>query len=264
MGCTLPSTTLKKKTYFPDCLKYRLKGYLISKMTIFIYLFALMLAFFQKPILGLTCSSMYTTRFKTNKLVNIHHSFQLNAFGRPLFGSTSTTSDLKILLRKLVRGTKNGVVTSSEKRQQVANIVKNLEKQNRIRKLTSSKLLDGSWRLLYTTNSGSSAGKIGPFVGEVEQAITLGKKKYLNYVRLPGIEAYLSATWDNLSDTRWRVKFETIVVSILGIKVQEKSLEGAVGTWRMTYQDEDLRILYAMGQSISKGPVVENVYILSK
>ena len=56
------------------------------------------------------------------------------------------------------------------------------------------------------------------------------------------------------------MKFEQIRFSIFGIKVVEKPL-GAIGTWRFTYLDDDLRILYAAG---GKNTVKENIYILAK
>ena len=51
-------------------------------------------------------------------------------------------------------------------------------------------------------------------------------------------------TWDNLDDKKWQVKFQGIELKVLGIPVTNKPLD-AVGIWRMTYIDEDLRILYA-------------------
>ena len=40
--------------------------------------------------------------------------------------------------------------------------------------------------MVFTTNDGSSAGKVGPFVGKVEQAIDLSSKEYTNFVKLGG------------------------------------------------------------------------------
>ena len=52
------------------------------------------------------------------------------------------------------------------------------------------------------------------------------------------------ATWDNLGDKLWQVKFQGIELKVLGIPVTNKPLV-ATGIWRMTYIDDDLRILYA-------------------
>jgi PAP_fibrillin len=138
-----------------------------------------------------------------------------------------------------------------------------LEKLNAVSNIASSPLMTGNWRLLYTTNDGSSAGKLGPFVGRVDQDVDISERKYINYVRIGGgaIQGALTATWDNRSGKLWTVKFQEIVLSVFGIPVTKKSLEGTVGTWRMSYIDDDLRILYAIG---GKNTVKENVYILAR
>jgi hypothetical protein len=57
------------------------------------------------------------------------------------------------------------------------------------------------------------------------------------------------------------VKFLDLAITVFGIPVTKKSLVGSIGTWRMTYLDEDVRILYAQG---GKNTVLENIYILAK
>ena len=56
------------------------------------------------------------------------------------------------------------------------------------------------------------------------------------------------------------MKFLSIVLKVAGIEVVKKELS-AIGIWRMTYIDDDLRILYAKG---GKNVLKENVYILKK
>ena len=123
--------------------------------------------------------------------------------------------------------------------------------------------MDGTWTLLYTTNEGSSAGKLGPFVGTVEQEINLTDGIYYNRVTLGPklVRGTLSATWDVKNAKLWTVKFQDITFELFGIKVLQKSLGGTVGTWSMSYLDDNMRILYAIG---GKNTVVENVYILTK
>ena len=142
--------------------------------------------------------------------------------------------------------------------------------------------MGGSWFLLYTTNGGSSAGKLGPFVGQVEQYFSVNnndKKEddyYINYVRLGNgiVQGALTANWDVISDTQWQVNFKSIQFKVLGVTLLEKELK-ARGIWRMTYLDDDLRILYASSSSGAGGAggaggasdtvaPKENIYILSK
>lgn len=172
-----------------------------------------------------------------------------------------------------------------------------LEDANVTKDLATSDLLNGSWKLVYSSNGGSSAGKLGPFVGEVEQLIRLntgtdadadaGNDDYINYVRLGNgaVEGALTATWDVLSDEKWEVKFETLKFKVLGVTLVEKDLN-ARGIWRMTYLDEDFRILYAASKAVAEedkdeevnadadvdqdkggdvqSEVKENIYILAK
>ena len=162
-----------------------------------------------------------------------------------------------------------------------------LEDANVTKDLATSDLLDGSWKLVYSSNGGSSAGKLGPFVGEVEQLIRLDTSTtdgdgddYINYVRLGNgaVEGALTATWDVLSDETWEVKFETLEFKVLGVTLVEKDLN-ARGIWRMTYLDEDFRILYAAAAAAATPEVgdededengeappkaKENIYILAK
>ena len=167
---------------------------------------------------------------------------------------------LKTNLLTITKGTSNGMKADAEVRSEVAKIVNDLEKLNDVKTISSSPVMNGNWKLLYTTNSGSSAGRLGPFIGRVDQDIDVSGSKYINYVRLGSIvQGALSATWDNLSPKLWKVKFIDIEISIFGIPIQKKSLEGSEGTWRMTYLDDSIRILYALG---GKNSVTENIYIL--
>jgi hypothetical protein len=209
----------------------------------------------------------------------------------------TTEQQLKEKIRSLARGTDNGMKASESIQKQIKSCVTQLEELNPTntnegRLITSDPKLDGSWKLVYTTNAGSSAGKLGPFVGEVEQLICLSPSSdvnndddyYINYVRVGGnaVVGALNATWDVLSDDTWQVNFETIEFKLFGITLLEKDLE-AKGIWRKTYLDEDFRILYASAvptpttsKSSNEMPsspgdvsetddvVKENIYILSK
>ena len=169
---------------------------------------------------------------------------------------------LKSSIFEITDGTSNGVKASQKARDDISEIVSKLESLNTVKGIASSTLMDGNWKLIYTTNSGSSAGRLGAFIGRVDQDIDISSRKYINYVRLGGIvQGALSATWDNLSPKLWRVKFIDVAITVFGIPVTKKNLEGSVGIWRMSYIDENLRILYAQG---GKNQATENIYILAK
>ena len=97
-------------------------------------------------------------------------------------------SDLKNAIIVASKGTQNGIKASEETKEKIVSIAKSLEKLNPTKSPSSSDKLNGSWELVFTSNEGSSAGKIGPFVGKVIQDMDLSSKSYTNFVRLPGIE----------------------------------------------------------------------------
>lgn len=169
---------------------------------------------------------------------------------------------LKKVLFQITKGTSNGIKASAEVKRKVAELVNDLETLNVVKTISSSPIMNGNWKLIYTTNDGSSAGRLGPFIGRVDQDIDVTGSKYINYVRLGSIvEGALSATWDNLGPKLWKVKFIDIEISVFGIPIKKKSLEGSEGTWRMTYLDDSIRILYAQG---GKNTLTENIYILRR
>lgn len=190
-------------------------------------------------------------------------------FKNPFSAAKDTKNDLaarksaKEEIIALSQGTSNGVKASDLSKSKIEELVKCLEKLNPTKKITDSPLLDGVWNLVYTTNEGSSAGKVGPFIGEVTQDIRLSESFYSNNVKLFNgvLQASLGASWDVLSPNLWRVKFLNIKFSLLGSVLSSKSLEGTTGIWRTSYLDESFRILYAIG---GKNTTKENVYILRK
>lgn len=162
-------------------------------------------------------------------------------------------------LRELTKDCKNGLKATAQKRECILQLAKEIESLNPTKNIANDSKLNGSWKLLFTSNEGSSAGKLGPFLGQVVQDIDLSSMRYVNYVRLPFIEGALDATWDPKGSNAWIVKFLSINFRILNISVLKKDLK-ALGEWRLTYLDENLRILYA--KSGKNAP--ENIYILSK
>ena len=63
----------------------------------------------------------------------------------------------------------------------------------------------GMWNLLYTTTPGASGGKLGPFIGDVQQEVDIAEGLYVNYVRLGPLTGKLDATWDVINKQQWKV-----------------------------------------------------------
>lgn len=170
-------------------------------------------------------------------------------------------NEIKSEIIELATNTKNGVIASENIKKEIGMKIKQLEELNQIRKLTNNNLLAGKWNLLYTTNDGSSAGKIGPFVGKVIQDIDFDNYEYDNIVDLIIFQGILKAKWVVLSNNIWQVEFVNLKFKLFdSILLKEQKLN-ALGEWRMTFLDDNFRILYAKG---GKNKTTENVYVLNK
>ena len=93
-----------------------------------------------------------------SRVNNIFSSF----FSSSVKKSAAIRSDEIIKIKKDIKsisaGSQNGIKCNTFQRQQVAEYVDILEKNNNVKDITSSSLLNGKWKLVYTTNEGSSAG----------------------------------------------------------------------------------------------------------
>jgi hypothetical protein len=114
-----------------------------------------------------------------------------------------------------------------------------------------SKLSNGSWKCLYTDAPGPSGGKLGPFVGRVYQDVDMDEKQYVNILKVgmkgskPWLEAKLIATWEVVDDETWEVKFEHVQISAWGKQVLFKRFGDVRRIWKITYLDQQLRIMRA-------------------
>ena len=172
-------------------------------------------------------------------------------------------TQLKKDILSSTKDTDNGLRMSEFQKKKVIDTATELGKLNSAKQIAFDPKMNGVWRLLFTTNNGSSAGKLGPFVGTVDQIVDLDSKVYLNTVKfLNGlILGKLEASWDVIDSNTWEVKFSFISFSFGGIELFSKSLGGIVGTWQMKYLDDDMRILYAMG---GRNVEAANIYIMSR
>jgi len=186
---------------------------------------------------------------------------------KPKSTKSMTAEELKASIKRLAAPTSNGVKASQAQREALDEMIKKLEKMNKVKNTAKSDIVgqgSATWRLVYTDTDSTSSGKLGPFVGEVLQKFDWPQKKYTNFVQLGPdgaiLQAALGARWEPVGSDKWNVVFESIAFRILGVEVKKKEFEGA-GTWRLTYIDPDMRILYAAS---SRRPEVEHVYVLEK
>ncbi|CAN0583401.1 unnamed protein product, partial [Ectocarpus sp. 12 AP-2014] len=98
----------------------------------------------------------------------------------------------------------------------------------------------GTWDLVYTTTPGASGGKLGPFIGEVQQEVDIAVGLYVNYVRLGPLTGRLEATWDVVNKSQWKVVFKSIAFLLFGQQLVKNELDQA-GLWTLSYLDDDMR-----------------------
>ena len=84
---------------------------------------------------------------------------------------------------------------------------------------------------------GGSNGKLGPFVGKVQQDF-LDDENFINSVRLGPLMIRLQAVREILTDRNVRVKFKNTSVSLFGNCLVNKETKGQ-GVWKMRYFNKD-------------------------
>lgn len=173
---------------------------------------------------------------------------------------------IKRSIIKLARGTDNGVTADPGTAAQIVALTHLLEEQNPTPDVSESPLVAGCWELVYTDTSSSSAGRLGPFVGRVQQRFDdfPPTRAYSNLVLLgPGdadlVKGELKATWDVEDTSTWKVTFQSISFSVLGLPLVKDKPLSQVGIWRHTYMDEDFRVLYAQS-----GIKPASIYVLAR
>ncbi|RUT02417.1 fibrillin [Dulcicalothrix desertica PCC 7102] len=129
---------------------------------------------------------------------------------------------VKTQLLNVIASTNRGLLATELDKQAILAYVANLEDQNPTpRPLEASEMLDGDWRLLYTTSKGLLNIDRLPLykLGQIYQCIRVNTNSVYNIASvygLPYLEGIISvvATFEPVSLTRVQVKFER---SILGL-----------------------------------------------
>ncbi|CAM9313775.1 unnamed protein product, partial [Laminaria digitata] len=112
---------------------------------------------------------------------------------------------LKQTILEQAAGTSNGLKATEEQRKAIADAVNGLVTRNPTKDVATSELATGMWNLLYTTTPGASGGKLGPFIGDVQQEVDIAEGLYINYVRLGPLTGKLDATWEVINKQQWKV-----------------------------------------------------------
>lgn len=145
----------------------------------------------------------------------------------------------------------NGIKCSNQQRQQVSNLVVALESLNPTSKPALSLKMNGFWRLLYTDFSpvGTSAGQLGPFIGDVFQDLdgTNGVIKNLLSISFPPIQGGLVANQAIKDNNTWEIAFDRVGNYFAGWKLSSTKfpVRKEIRLWDITFLDDELRIMRA-------------------
>jgi hypothetical protein len=190
----------------------------------------------------------------------------------------------KTQLLEAIAGKNRGLLATEGDRVKILSAVEQIEDQNpHPHPLEQKSLLDGNWRLLYTSSrSILGLGRL-PWLqlGQVYQCLQVAEAKIYNLAEIQGLpllEGLIAvvASYEAVSDRRIEVKFERSIVGlqkILGYQSPQQFIQAlergkkfwpvdfnlgqreSLGWLEITYLDEDLRV----GRG-SEG----NVFILAK
>ena len=124
--------------------------------------------------------------------------------------------------------------------------------------------MEGPWIVLYTDAPPPSNGQLGFLRGVAKQVIDLTGRRYRNELYVGGwLTAVLDAKWeewdgayldgsdgvaaaDDPGATTWKVDFESLTLSLFRIPIFTQQFKaGTSRTWRMSYLDDDTRIVRA-------------------
>jgi PAP_fibrillin len=177
----------------------------------------------------------------------------------------------KATLLEAIAGKNRGLLATDSQKQSILSAIAQLEDRNPTpRPIEALDLLDGDWRLIYTTSRGILSIDQIPFLklGQVYQSIRAPEAKLYNIaevIGLPFAEAIVSiaARFKPVSEKRVDVKFERSVVGFqrligyqnpdrfiqqlesgqklvaIDLSVENRDQQGWLD---ITYLDEDLRI----------------------
>jgi len=191
-----------------------------------------------------------------------------------LFSSESNDiiSDAKLQIEESIANTDKGRSISTQQRAEVHQLLTKLESLCPLSEPTRDPRMEGSWIVEYTDAPPPSNGQL-LFKGIAKQVIDLQSKTYRNelYVGGSGVDkdenAWLSAIldarweeWDgvyldesgcvsdetDVGGSTWKVDFESITLSLFQRPLFKQQFSaGTSRTWRMSYLDDDTRIVRA-------------------
>lgn len=157
--------------------------------------------------------------------------------------------DLKSNIEAAVLNTDAGIKADPSLRAKADELLSALEGQGGVSEPSQSELLDGIWRVRYSTAPPPSNGQLGPFIGRAFQNVDLRAGTYRNLLLVGEgdgwLRAQLDADWKVVDSRRWTVFFRSLEIAVFGYTLFRKEWENNTRAWKMTYLDSDTRVVRA-------------------
>mmetsp|Transcript_39737 Transcript_39737/g.69880 ORF Transcript_39737/g.69880 Transcript_39737/m.69880 type:complete len:296 (-) Transcript_39737:78-965(-) len=193
----------------------------------------------------------------------------------------AAVAGVKLRIEESIANTDKGrSLQSPSQKTQIHSLLSNLESLCPLSEPARDARMEGPWIVLYTDAPPPSNGQLGFWKGVAKQVIDLEKKRYRNELYVGGggadgdegawLGAVLDARWDEWDGvylenegggsgsgsvaaeeddpgaTTWKVDFESITLSLFQIPIFTQQFKaGTARTWRMSYLDDDTRIVRA-------------------
>lgn len=158
------------------------------------------------------------------------------------------TSQLQPLKKRIQQevGVKYGFDKSTSERQSIEQLIEQLVALNPTEEPAGMDLTGTSWRPIYTTSTGTSGGKLGPFIAEVSQDFPADQPGfYFNKLALGPLRAELLADYKKVRADRLDVEFKYTDFFLGPFKRRQEFPPGRMrGYWRIAYSDGDMRVFY--------------------
>lgn len=163
--------------------------------------------------------------------------------------NSGKNTELKRKILDLSEGTGSGVKAPQQIKAQIDSLIVDLCSANPTPEPADSELLDGRWRVRYSTAPPPSNGQLGPFIGSAFQNVDLAKGVYENLLIVGDeeaggwLKAVLKADWKVVDGRTWTVFFRSLDLSVFGFTLVRQRWEENTRVWDMAYLDRDTRVV---------------------
>jgi len=164
---------------------------------------------------------------------------------------------------------KSGIFTPPDEKKEIEEAARALERLNSATTIANigSRMLNGEWKLLYSTSESISAGLWGPLVGEVTQTMEAGQRNLVCSTEFFGgaLKMEWRTSWSAVGNQEITLPGEDWYPYLFGIRLSLWSFSNDEGvSYKMTYTDSGLRIFRQDKFEKRAGEFVSSLFVFTK